>query len=103
MIRRPPRSTLFPYTTLFRSTIGRAAIVVLVMFSYPLQIHPCRASIDAVIKWRPSRTNRPVGTNDPSPSRSSLIQNSAKVRNDEMGDVRFAAITTLIIILTYVV
>src|SRR5258708_10689766 len=23
MIRRPPRSTLFPYTTLFRSLIGR--------------------------------------------------------------------------------
>ena len=25
MIRRPPRSTLFPYTTLFRSTISRGA------------------------------------------------------------------------------
>src|SRR5256885_9294071 len=25
MIRRPPRSTLFPYTTLFRSPTGRAA------------------------------------------------------------------------------
>src|SRR5690349_23584463 len=25
MIRRPPRSTLFPYTTLFRSTIGHDA------------------------------------------------------------------------------
>src|SRR3989454_5930140 len=25
MIRRPPRSTLFPYTTLFRSHIGRVA------------------------------------------------------------------------------
>src|SRR2546422_1921536 len=24
MIRRPPRSTLFPYTTLFRSAAGRA-------------------------------------------------------------------------------
>src|SRR3712207_7152973 len=24
MIRRPPRSTLFPYTTLFRSVAGRA-------------------------------------------------------------------------------
>src|SRR5260370_22093552 len=24
MIRRPPRSTLFPYTTLFRSTVWRA-------------------------------------------------------------------------------
>src|SRR5256885_4737137 len=25
MIRRPPRSTLFPYTTLFRSQLGAAA------------------------------------------------------------------------------
>src|SRR6266536_1572417 len=30
MIRRPPRSTLFPYTTLFRSSVGR------------LLRHPCR-------------------------------------------------------------
>src|SRR5438876_9165447 len=27
MIQRPPRSTLFPYTTLFRSQIAEAAIV----------------------------------------------------------------------------
>src|SRR5256885_6101728 len=26
MIRRPPRSTLFPYTTLFRSRLGLAAV-----------------------------------------------------------------------------
>src|SRR2546427_7218431 len=26
MIRRPPRSTLFPYTTLFRSTIGSGIV-----------------------------------------------------------------------------
>src|SRR3712207_6895126 len=26
MIRRPPRSTLFPYTTLFRSTRGRIPV-----------------------------------------------------------------------------
>src|SRR2546430_7499311 len=25
MIRRPPRSTLFPYTTLFRSAVGRGS------------------------------------------------------------------------------
>src|SRR3712207_8202389 len=30
MIRRPPRSTLFPYTTLFRSATGRYAVVLLV-------------------------------------------------------------------------
>src|SRR3712207_7914167 len=28
MIRRPPRSTLFPYTTLFRSELDRARIEV---------------------------------------------------------------------------
>src|SRR5256885_11416239 len=27
MIRRPPRSTLFPYTTLFRSNLSRAALI----------------------------------------------------------------------------
>src|SRR3712207_8125316 len=26
MIRRPPRSTLFPYTTLFRSDVGEARV-----------------------------------------------------------------------------
>src|SRR2546430_11451600 len=29
MIRRPPRSTLFPYTTLFRSNLGRAGFPVI--------------------------------------------------------------------------
>src|SRR3712207_8692614 len=27
MIRRPPRSTLFPYTTLFRSLLGRRGLL----------------------------------------------------------------------------
>src|SRR2546426_5953301 len=29
MIRRPPRSTLFPYTTLFRSLVGREDVAIL--------------------------------------------------------------------------
>src|SRR2546430_13432247 len=28
MIRRPPRSTLFPYTTLFRSTVVKVGVIV---------------------------------------------------------------------------
>src|SRR3989442_4624692 len=36
MIRRPPRSTLFPYTTLFRS-LGRVHDLV-VVFTAPLQL-----------------------------------------------------------------
>ncbi|CAO3650813.1 unnamed protein product [Cunninghamella blakesleeana] len=31
---------------------GRLAIVILVVFSYPLQAHPCRASLDKVLAWR---------------------------------------------------
>src|SRR5256885_12347965 len=33
MIRRPPRSTLFPYTTLFRSLVGQFHQVVVVAVS----------------------------------------------------------------------
>src|SRR3712207_8311312 len=36
MIRRPPRSTLFPYTTLFRSTVPGS----------------CRASAKFITRWK---------------------------------------------------
>src|SRR2546427_6136354 len=32
MIRRPPRSTLFPYTTLFRSLLYGALLIVIILF-----------------------------------------------------------------------
>src|SRR5438874_7019668 len=34
MIRRPPRSTLFPYTTLFRSLMTYAGVVAMVVLSF---------------------------------------------------------------------
>src|SRR5256885_11611286 len=37
MIRRPPRSTLFPYTTLFRSYVTAYAYTDFLQFSGPLQ------------------------------------------------------------------
>src|SRR2546426_6739719 len=50
MIRRPPRSTLFPYTTLFRSlrghaTIGRIPVLVAVDDLNP-SVHLGRAALD---------------------------------------------------------
>src|SRR6202165_2009434 len=49
MIRRPPRSTLFPYTTLFRSHVD------LVFFSQSLHhaLHPERAVHEAARILRP--------------------------------------------------
>src|SRR5258705_10279245 len=34
MIRRPPRSTLFPYTTLFRSTWPKSGLIVASSFRF---------------------------------------------------------------------
>lgn len=38
---------MYPSTSLF-VCFGRVSIIVLTIFSYPLQVHPCRASLDKV-------------------------------------------------------
>src|SRR2546422_4544139 len=55
MIRRPPRSTLFPYTTLFRSAIGAAIATPPRSGSRPTR---CLA------RKPPSATGRPASTTD---------------------------------------
>lgn len=92
------------YAPSITSTIGRAAIVILVMFSYPLQVHPCRASVDAVLKWRWNSNPKTVTSTDASPPRNvPLLPSGGRKREVELGETRFAAITTAIIVLSYVV
>ncbi|KAJ5947653.1 Vacuolar amino acid transporter 5 [Penicillium verhagenii] len=82
------------------ATIGRAAIVMLVVFSYPLQCHPCRASVDAVLKWRPKpKTTGAEG----SPHRHPLLGPRGTRTPEPMSDLRFSIITTTILILSYLV
>src|SRR3712207_8923632 len=55
MIRRPPRSTLFPYTTLFRSNVTPAVEVRSrriggATFQIPAEVRPDR-KISLSIKW----------------------------------------------------
>src|SRR5258708_27032912 len=61
MIRRPPRSTLFPYTTLFRS-------------QYPTRFFPNSESTSALPPSLPTRTSRPesapISALSPTASRS---------------------------------
>jgi amino acid permease len=88
------------------STIGRAAIVVLVMFSYPLQVHPCRASVDAVLRWRPKSMSQSSGLSslESSPPRNIPLLSTGRKRNDDsLSETRFATITTAIIILSFIV
>src|SRR3989337_3130751 len=49
MIRRPPRSTLFPYTTLFRSRIAIAAIVAAGLLVFVFKDREFRASFDYIL------------------------------------------------------
>jgi len=73
------------------------------MFSYPLQVHPCRASVAAVIKWRPAKKNS-RGSPNGSPSRSvPLLAPPVSTRNETIGELRFAVITTCIIVLSFIV
>src|SRR3990167_744880 len=50
MIRRPPRSTLFPYTTLFRSQSGQA-------FLWPVSQQDWRATAPAAQDRKSTRLN----------------------------------------------
>src|SRR5260221_4777064 len=45
MIRRPPRSTLFPYTTLFRSVIARLRAVTTPLPDAKPQLHRLAAAL----------------------------------------------------------
>ncbi|KAI9893494.1 MAG: hypothetical protein M1814_006791 [Vezdaea aestivalis] len=101
------------------STIGKAAIILLVTFSYPLQVHPCRASIDAVLRWRPSLsksqyahlpttntsaapTSRPTSPAPLLPQPQKHHPHSAS-RAEPMSETRFALITTLVLVASYAV
>src|SRR5256885_4202898 len=76
MIRRPPRSTLFPYTTLFRSALVQAMLVALPCVTthagsiaevaqdgktalvVPAQdVHALRFAIEAIIDRKSTRLN----------------------------------------------
>ncbi|KAL2820472.1 transmembrane amino acid transporter protein-domain-containing protein [Aspergillus cavernicola] len=85
------------------ATIGKSAIVILVMFSYPLQCHPCRASVDAVLRWRPKPSAST--TNETSPHRQALLPGGPRGSRtpEPMSDLRFSVITTSILILSYIV
>ncbi|RYC56560.1 hypothetical protein CHU98_g9650 [Xylaria longipes] len=92
------------YSPSIASTIAKAAIVILVTFSVPLQVHPCRASVDAVLKWRP---NAIPGTQGRTGSPSSRLLLPTATRSDHgsapMSELRFAVLTTILLVLAYTV
>src|SRR6266705_5841067 len=74
MIRRPPRSTLFPYTTLFRSGPGR----LLVELDHP--VHGLPDLVLVVLGLRPVHTVR-----DRAGHRSRIVLEIARTRAHDLG------------------
>lgn len=54
---------MYPSTSIFVA-VGQLAIVILVLFSYPLQVHPCRNSVDKVLHSGRVSTYKAVATDD---------------------------------------
>src|SRR3712207_6863994 len=65
MIRRPPRSTLFPYTTLFRSEPGSvAAVSPSTTTSYPVTGAPFGSGAVQATSIRPVAEKPPVARSE---------------------------------------
>src|SRR2546430_3468450 len=69
MIRRPPRSTLFPYTTLFRSDSTQ----VVLHFPHADRIHPPAGSTHVRLTPRRSRPGRSEEHTSELQSQSNLV------------------------------
>ncbi|KIY71860.1 hypothetical protein CYLTODRAFT_389544 [Cylindrobasidium torrendii FP15055 ss-10] len=54
---------MYPSTSLFIA-VGQVAIVILVLFSYPLQVHPCRNCLDKIIHAGQAAENLKVGAGE---------------------------------------
>ena len=79
MIRRPPRSTLFPYTTLFRSAVGRS------LMSLAAQVKLDAAESRAEKRPPPSPDKPSIDSNF-----ESCLQERAKWFSDAMTSVETA-------------
>jgi hypothetical protein len=55
---------MYPTTSLFIA-VGQLAIAILVMFSYPLQVHPCRNCLDKVFHAGYALPRKTTGDEDP--------------------------------------
>ncbi|SPO26987.1 uncharacterized protein UTRI_10450_B [Ustilago trichophora] len=73
---------MYPSTSLF-VCFGRVSIIILTIFSYPLQVHPCRASLDKVF----SKASRRQQILDQAAASAILIPEDREEDQDEGDDI----------------
>lgn len=90
---------MYPATSLFIAC-GQLAIVILVLFSYPLQVHPCRNCLDKIVE---AVTTRQIVPAEGAPEENeSLIRQAEDVDLDhlhnETSPLRHTLLTAAIVI-----
>src|SRR5690606_41795130 len=84
MLRRPPRSTLFPYTTLFRSVYCRGCVT-----SRHYRHRIPRRKRGCVTPWRRSEGKQPISASTPPPGqrrRKRLVHRLARAATRQHRD-----------------
>lgn len=85
---------MYPSTSLFIA-IGQLAIVILVLFSYPLQVHPCRNCLDKVFHAGDSSSVvKPVSTAEDDQDAGVVDEDHA---DHEMSPLKHTLLTAAII------
>ena len=85
---------MYPSTSLFIAC-GQLAIVVLVMFSYPLQVHPCRNCLDKVFCLGQSDTAKvPSSADDEQEDEETDLDHA----DTDISALRHALLTSIIVV-----
>ncbi|KAI0031435.1 transmembrane amino acid transporter protein-domain-containing protein [Vararia minispora EC-137] len=86
---------MYPSTSLFVA-VGQLAIAILVLFSYPLQVHPCRNCLDKVFHFNPAAVPGKLGGADGDDHAASCEDDEDHTAG-EMTSFKFLALTTVIV------
>lgn len=79
---------MYPNSSIFVA-LGKLGIVLMVLFSYPLQVHPCRASLEKVIGTIWKQKTFPVQ------AQREDEDDPVVAPNAEVGNVRFVCLVSL--------
>ena len=81
---------MYPSTSIFVA-VGQLAIAILVMFSYPMQVHPCRNCLDKIFRSSDQVSNSTLADDDD----VSVVDDH---RAGEMSTFKHATLTVAIVL-----
>jgi amino acid permease len=94
---------MYPATSLFIAC-GQLAIVVLVLFSYPLQVHPCRNCLDKIVHHITSEKDASVAAPRPiSTEEDDSAHEYGVPSRDDTSPLRHTLLTASIIIFGFTI